>query len=333
MTGQPDLLCEIWRGPLAESCHFGHAVICDDTGQIVQAWGDPDTVALPRSSSKMIQALPLVTSGAANAYGLTDAQLALACASHDGAPLHVLAVNRWLADLGLEDAALRCGAHLPLGNRHGHVLVRAGVRPCQVHNNCSGKHAGFLTLAKHLGAGPEYTEPDHPVQRACFDAFDAAIGARSPFYGIDGCSAPNPASTIAEMARAMAWFATAQTRGDVASRAAARITEAMYRYPALVAGDGRACTELMRIAREPVTLKTGAEGYYIAILPNRGLGVALKIVDGAMRAAECAIAAILVRLGVLDADHPSTKRYMNAPIKNFAGRTTGEIRPGAALLA
>ncbi|MEC3860712.1 asparaginase [Mesobacterium sp. TK19101] len=329
----PAPLVEIWRGPFAESHHFGHAVICDDTGQIVEAWGDPDAVMLPRSSSKMIQALPLVTSGAASKFGLTESQLALSCASHQGAPLHVDMANAWLADLGLDDDALRCGPQQTRDPDLKKEMIKTDQSPCQVHNNCSGKHCGFLTLTKHLGAGPEYVEIDHPVQKAARDAFETVTGMDSPGYGIDGCSAPNFATTMHGMARAMAFFASAHDRSDSLSQAAAQLVKAMYTYPENVAGEGRACTELMRATTEPVALKTGAEGYFIAILPERRMGVALKALDGATRASECTMAALLVRLGVLDPNHPATLKRMNAPVTNWRGIETGAIRPAPGLLA
>ncbi|MFA8384830.1 MAG: asparaginase [Pelagibaca sp.] len=329
----PVSLAEVWRGPFLESHHSGHAVICDGSGQIVSAWGDPEAVVLPRSSSKMIQALPLVMSGAADARALTSEQLALACASHQGAPIHVERVNRWLADLGLDDAALCCGPQVSRDTDLKLSMIRADESPCRVHNNCSGKHAGFLTLTQHLEAGPDYVDPDHPVQRACLDAFETVTDLTSPGFGIDGCSAPNFATTMHGMARAMAWFATAAQRSDTMSTAAVRLVEAMHTHPELVAGEGRACTRLMRAAKEPVALKTGAEGYFIAILTTRGLGVALKAADGATRAAECAIAAILVRLDVLDAAHPDVKAFLNPGIHNWDGLVTGEIRPAPGLLA
>jgi L-asparaginase II len=323
-------MAEIWRGPRPESVHLGHAVICDAGGDIVEAWGNPDEVVLPRSSAKMIQALPLVASGAADAAGLGPEQLALACASHSGAAIHTDRVRRWIAELGLGDDDLRCGAHMPWDKTAHDALLCSGGAPCQVHNNCSGKHAGFLTLARHMGAGPDYIDPAHPVQRAVMDAFEEITGETSPYYGIDGCSAPNPATTLRAMARAMAWFAGAGETGAQA-RAARRLWQAMAAHPELVAGEGRACTELMRACSEPVALKTGAEAFFIAILPERGLGVALKIADGGTRGAECAIASILVRLGVLDPDHPAARRVRNAPITNWRGIETGAIRPASAL--
>ena len=324
----PAPFTEIWRGDFLESVHEGHAVICDDTGQVVDAWGDADRVILPRSSSKMLQALPLLTSGAADAARLGTEQLALACASHQGAAIHTTRVTDWLDTLGLGDDAFRCGPQEPADRDAREALIRAHAAPCQVHNNCSGKHAGFLTLAGHLGAGPDYIDPGHPVQRACLDAFEQATGETSPGYGIDGCSAPNFACTLTGMARAMARFAAAPD-----DSAEARLHRAMRAHPELVAGEGRACTELMRAMDGRVALKTGAEGFFIAILPERRLGIALKAACGTTRAAECAIAALLVRLGALDPDHPATRRRLNAPIRNWRGIETGTIRPAPALLA
>ncbi|MBE0453727.1 asparaginase [Roseovarius autotrophicus] len=323
-------LTEIWRGPRPESVHLGHAVICDASGGIVEAWGNTDEIILPRSSAKMIQALPLVASGAADAHGLTSEQLALACASHSGAAIHTERVEHWITGLGLSESDFRCGAHEPQDRAARDRLIRAGQSPCQIHNNCSGKHSGFLTLNRHLGGGPDYIDPAHPVQRAVIEAFETVTDRTSPYHVIDGCSAPNPATTLHAMARAMAWYAGA---GEATSeeRAARRLWQAMVSHPALVAGEGRACTELMRACSEPVALKTGAEAFFIAILPARKMGVALKIVDGGTRGAECAIASILVRLGALDPDHPSARKFRNAPITNWRGIETGAIRPAAAL--
>lgn len=324
-------LVELHRAEFLESLHHGHAVVCDTKGHIVESWGDPSAVVLPRSSVKMIQALPLITSGAADARGLDTAQLALACASHQGAPEHVQAVNAWLADLGLTDDDLRCGPQTSRDPDLRREMIKGDEEPCQVHNNCSGKHAGFLTLAQHLGAGPEYIDPDHPVQQGVRRVFEEVTGETSPGFGIDGCSAPNFATSMHGLARAMGWFAGAGTRSGALDRAAERLVAAMYARPDMVAGRGRACTLLMRAAAEPVAFKTGAEGVFIAILPKRGLGVAVKIADGATRASECAIAAILCRLGVLDPAHPDVKLFLNPPDLNRRDVVTGAIRPVADL--
>jgi len=327
----PAPLTEIWRGPLAESRHSGHAVICDATGAIVAAWGNPEEPVLPRSSAKMIQALPLVETGAADAFGLGSERLALACASHNGAAIHTARVDAWLSDLGLGETDLRCGPQMPDDEEARNALIRAYGQPCQLHNNCSGKHSGFLTLARHLGAGPEYVDPDHPVQRAVLAAFEEVTGEPSPGFGIDGCSAPNFITSLHGMARAMAAFAAAREGKGARQSAMVRLRRAMTAHPDLVAGEGRACTELMRACSEPVALKTGAEGFFAAILPERGVGIALKVADGATRAAECTIAALLVRLGALDAGHPATRRFLDAPILNRRGIEVGRIAPVAGL--
>ncbi|MDW3223579.1 MAG: asparaginase [Paracoccaceae bacterium] len=319
-------MVEIWRGDFLESAHSGHAVICDASGDIVQAWGDPEQIVLPRSSSKMIQAIPLIASGAADQARLTTQHLALACASHNGAAIHTERVDAWLKAIDLKDDALRCGPQIPDDRAAREKLICDHESPCQRHNNCSGKHTGFLTLAKHLGAGPEYIDPDHPVQRACLEVFEACTQETSPGYGIDGCSAPNYAATLHGTARAMAHFASAP-----ADSPEARLHEAMRLHPDLVAGEGRACTELMRAMNGKVAIKTGAEGVFIAILPEQKLGLALKILDGTTRASECAVAAILVKLGVLEPDHPATRKRLNAPITNRRDIQTGWVRPAADL--
>jgi L-asparaginase II len=327
MTGNKALpMVELWRGGRMESVHAGHAVICDDRGQIVEAWGDPQAVIYPRSSCKMLQALPLVESGAADAAGLTEAQLALACASHQGAAIHTGMVRDWLADLAMSESDLRCGSHEPYDRAERDRLILAHEQPCQIHNNCSGKHAGFLTMVRHLKAGPEYVEVDHPLQRAIKSAFEETTGEASPGYGIDGCSAPNFATSVHGLARAMALFAAAGKSGSVRDRAMHRLTQAMARHPELVAGEGRACTELMRAMDGRVAIKTGAEGVFIAIVPEKRMGIALKIVDGASRASEAVIAALLVRMGVLEAVHPATRKRLNAVQRNWRGIETGMVR-------
>ncbi len=324
---EPVPMTELWRGQLLESLHRGHAAICDGTGQVVQAWGDPHAVIYPRSSCKMVQALPLITSGAAAKWQLGPEHLALACASHNGAAIHTDRVRAWLDLLGMDESDFRCGPQDPDDRAAHEALIRAYEQPCQVHNNCSGKHAGFLTLNRHMGAGPEYVEIDHPVQQAVREAFEEVTGETSPGYGIDGCSAPNFATTVEGLARAMAWFASARDRSDRQSEAAVELVAAMTRHPELVAGEGRACTELMRAMGGRVAIKTGAEAVFVAIIPEKKLGVAVKITDGATRASECAIAAILVHLGVLDAEHPATRRFLTPEVKSRRGLHAGVIRP------
>jgi L-asparaginase II len=323
-------LVEIWRGDMIESLHCGHAVVCGDSGAVVEAWGDPAQVIYPRSACKMIQALPLVESGAADAAGLGSEQLALSCASHNGAAIHTERVRRWLADLSLREDDLRCGPQMPEDPDAKEFFTCSHTSPGQVHNNCSGKHAGFLTLCRHLKAGPEYVEPDHPVQRAARAAFEEVTGETSPRFAIDGCSAPNFATSVHGLARAMARFASAED-SDLRGRSMIRLRSAMAQHPELVAGEGRSCTRLMRAMGGRVSVKTGAEGVFVAMIPERRMGVALKIADGGTRAAECTIVAILVRLGVLDREDPAARAYLDAPVLNRRGLLTGWVRASAAL--
>ncbi|WP_420861633.1 asparaginase [Algirhabdus cladophorae] len=330
---QPIPMVELWRGERLESQHLGHAVICDETGQIVQAWGDPEAIIYPRSSYKMVQALPLIESGAADAFSLSEKQLALACSSHQGAYIHTNAVRDWLHDLDLSVDDLRCGPQKPSDKEAYHDMICAGETPCQSHNNCSGKHTGFLTLNKHIGGGTEYIEVDHPLQKAMRDAIEDTSQTDSPGYGIDGCSAPNFATTVFGLARSMAFFASASGRSDARSKAADRLTNAMRAYPEMVAGETRACTELMRAMDGKVAIKTGADGVFVAIVPEQKLGVALKISDGASRGSECAIAALLIKLGVLDANHPAALKRHNARVTNWRGVDCGVIQSAAGFPA
>lgn len=319
-------MVDLWRGGRLESRHTGHAVVWGPGG-MQAAWGNPDAVIFPRSACKMIQALPLVESGAAR--GLSTRRLALACASHQGSAAHVAEVSGWLADLGLSESDLRCGAHEPSDPGERDRLTLAGERPCQIHNNCSGKHTGFLTLNRHLLGDPDYTDPGHPLQRAIAQAHDEVTDEVSPGYGIDGCSAPNFATTVAGLARAMAAFAGATEEG-ARGRAMVALRQAMALHPDMVAGEGRACTELMR-AMDGVAIKTGAEAVFVAILPRTGQGIALKITDGGTRAAEAAIVVLLARAGVLDAAHPAAQRRLG-PLRNWRGLHVGDVRlaPGFA---
>lgn len=325
----PAPMVEIWRGEFLESQHLGHAVVTRADGEIMASWGDASKTILPRSSCKMVQALPLIESGAADAFGLNSEQLALACASHNGAAIHTDRVSKWLASIGLSDDDLRCGSQMPSDKPAREALIKTDTSPCQHHNNCSGKHAGFLTLAKHLGAGPEYVDPDHPVQLGVREVFAEMTGEAIGALAIDGCSAPNFAMTLTGLARAVAQMADPASLAPRRKAAAEQLVAAMMKHPELVAGETRACTELMRAA-PGVAIKTGAEGVFVAILPTLKLGVALKIEDGATRAAEAAMATLLIRLGVLDLTSEAAQKRVFGPIKNWRGIHTGQTRAAPA---
>lgn len=320
-------VAEVWRGPFPECMHRGRAVVCDPSGDVVVEWGDTRAGILPRSSCKMLQALPLVETGAAAHFALGAEQLALACASHQGAPIHTRAVERWLGVIERDESDLACGPQRPSDRADQDALARAGDVEGRRHNNCSGKHAGFLTLERHIGGGLDYVALDHPVQRAVRAAFEEMTGEASPGHGTDGCSAPNFSTSLRGLATAMARMANPSRLGTVRGDAARALVAAMKAHPELVAGEGRACTDLMRAMPGPGVVKTGAEGVFVAILPERGLGVAVKIDDGATRASECAMAALLVRLGAAPEDHPEVQARLRPTLRNLAGLDVGYIAP------
>ncbi len=332
------VLAEVWRGEMLDCVHRGTAVVATATGEVVEAWGDPARVVLPRSSCKMIQALPLVESGAADAAGLEPKHLALACASHQGAGLHTGLARRWLARIGLAERDLRCGVHAPNDAEARHKLRARGAAADQFHNNCSGKHCGFLTTSRHLGGGPEYVDPDHPVQPAVRLTIEEVTGETVSGFAIDGCSAPNFAVSLKGLATAMARFATAGASfagasfTGVRAGAARRLVEAMAAHPVLVAGEGRACTDLIRACAGRAVVKTGAAGVFIAILPRRGLGIALKIDDGDARGSEAAMTALLARHGALERHDPVYAALADTPILNCRGFAHGHLRAADVLI-
>ena len=320
------IMCEIWRGSYLESVHTGMAVICDKDGEISHQWGDPNALILPRSSAKMMQAIPLIISGAEKKFSIGEDLLALACASHNAAEIHLSRVLGWLSHLGFSETDLRCGTQPSKDPYVKKQMLEKGLSPCQIHNNCSGKHAGFLSVSRHLNAGPEYTDPDHPVQLMVMDVFQELTQNKVDGITIDGCSAPNPAIPLYSLAKAMSWFATAHKRDDQLSKAALKLRNAMVNYPELVAGELRACTNLMKACEKKAILKTGAEGVFVAILPELEKGIALKIFDGGTRASECAIASLLIQLGVLNPNHPTALAYTHAPILNWRKIQTGMMK-------
>ena len=328
------VLVEAQRGDFVERRHRGAYAICDATGAVVEAAGDIERAFLPRSAIKMIQALPLVESGAAAAYRVEPRRLALACASHTGSAAHAGLAGAWLDGLGLSEADLMCGCQDPEDADEAHALRAAGRAPGQLHNNCSGKHTGFLCLACHLGAAPaDYIAIDHPVQRAVAEAYAAVTGQTQPLRWVaDGCSAPNFAATLAQLAGAMARYADpAAGFGGVRAQAAATLRDAMMAHPDAVSGEGRASTELMRAAAGRAAVKSGAEGCFVAILPQRGLGIALKIDDGSGAAAEIAMASLLARFGAIDAADPAMARWLAPTVVNRRGWDLGRIRATRAV--
>jgi L-asparaginase II len=325
------VLVEVTRGKLVESRHRGAVAVVDADGATMLGIGDVAAPIFPRSAIKAVQALVLVESGGADRFGFGDEELALACASHGGEPGHVATVERMLTAAGLEASALACGAHWPLHQPSARALARAGGTASALHNNCSGKHAGFLCAACALTADTRgYEAADHPVQRAVKAALEDLTGAAIPDErrAIDGCAVPTWALPLAGLARAFARFGTGRGLAAGRAAAAARLRRACAAKPWFVAGSGRFCTELMEHFGERVFVKTGAEGVFCGALPEQGLGIAVKCDDGQGRAAEVAIAAVIAGLLPLrDRDGDFLARFVRPQLRNWNGTVVGGLRP------
>ncbi|MDQ0324633.1 L-asparaginase II [Rhodopseudomonas julia] len=293
------ILVEVTRGERVESRHRGAFVVCDAQGNMRACAGDVEQGVFPRSAVKALQALPLVETGAAEAYGFGPAELALAQASHGGEPAHVALARTMLERCGLTEAALLCGPQWPSHEESMLHLAASGGVPSPLHNNCSGKHAGMLAVA--VGCGFEtagYVEIDHPVQRLVRDALESVTGVAHAVErsGIDGCSLPTYSVPLRALARGFARFGSGVDLAPERAAAAQALFAAATEYPWHVAGTGRFCTLAMQALGGRALVKTGAEGVFCAALPEFGLGVALKVDDGATRASEAVMAEILARL-------------------------------------
>jgi L-asparaginase II len=331
-------LVEVRRGGLTESRHRGHIVAVEPDGKVVAYLGAPETVTFLRSSAKPFQALPLLTSGAADHFGFTDQEVALACASHNGEPIHTEVVESMLRKIGLGVEALKCGVHEPYSVEFARELRERGEAPTALHNNCSGKHAGMLALALHLGAPTDtYIKPEHPVQLAIAKvvAQFSDVAVEDLAVGIDGCAVPVFGITVKAMALAYARLISPPMNFDAATRAACeRIVRVMTAYPELIGGTSdRLDTELMRAAAGRLVSKVGAEGVYtVGIKPceewPRGLGLALKIEDGDdRRSRPTVVIESLRQIGVLrDESLEAVARYAFFPVLNRPGDVVGEIR-------
>lgn len=334
-ASEPPILVEITRGAMVESRHRGAVAVLDATGGMVRQIGDVDRLVYARSAIKPLQALPLIETGAADHFNLGEEQIALACASHRGEPEHVALVTAWLERIGLSEHDLECGAHAPGNEAARAALIRAGRVPSQLHNNCSGKHTGFLTTARHMNEPTKgYIEREHPVQQRVIRALSEMSGCdlgNAPL-GRDGCGIPVIGVPLRGLALAMARFGN--PRGLPAERyeSVRRVFAAMTARPFLVDGTNMMATRVMEVTNGSVALKPGAEGVYCAALPEMGLGIALKIEDGAGRAAEFTVATVLDRLGAFTpTQRAALASYLEPRVYNVAGVEVGHYAPGIAL--
>jgi L-asparaginase II len=322
-------LAEIRRGPVVESVHHGAVAVADAEGRIVASWGDPALVTYPRSSLKPFQAIPLVETGAADALGLTDEHLALACASHHAQDFQVALVHGWLERLGLPESALVCGPDLPRGAEDAMAHLRAGGGRSRVFHNCSGKHCGFLTVARRIGApAAGYDDPAHPAQRLYLDALSELLGrdAAALPRGWDHCGLPALALPIADMARAAARWAAVAVKSEARHVAIRRLQEAIRAFPDHLSGRDQYTGRILRATGGRVLVKGGAEGYAVGFVPDRELGFAVKMADGAARAKMGVVAALLCRIGLLEPAAAETlARELEPDFTDSTGRPAGSI--------
>lgn len=326
------VLIEVTRGPAVECRHRGAVAVADSGGAVIAAWGDVEAPVFPRSAVKPLQAIALVETGAAERFGLGSRELALACASHIGQERHTAAVTAWLERLGLGPADLECGPHMPIDRDTAADMVRSGTGPGREHNNCSGKHAGILTTVRHMGeptAG--YRLPDHPAQGRLRDLLGALSGAdlETAPCGIDGCGIPTYAVPLSGLARAAARFARPDGLGAAREGACRSLAAAMRAHPYLVRGDGGFDTNILARATGSFIVKTGAEGVYLAADPERGLGIAVKIDDGASRASQAALTFVLRHLGIIPDALVPVLLGGRTPARNTRGEAVGAVRPAS----
>lgn len=337
------ILVHAWRGGIVESAHRGAFAVVDGSGALRMALGDIERPIFPRSACKVLQALPLVASGAADALQLGDEELALACASHSGEAAHARTAAAMLARAGVDVSALECGAHWPYNESAARELARRDEAPSALHNNCSGKHAGFVCLGCRLNGGrgdlrgflSGYVKPEHPVMREVSAALQATTGwdLSTSACGTDGCSIPTHAVPLRHLALAFARVATGQGLSADHARAAQRLRQAVARAPFMVGGTGKFDTRVMERFGERIFCKVGAEGVHCAALPELGLGVAIKIDDGNnARACEVVLAALLQRLLPLaDADAGFLHGLSDLTLRNWNGLEVGRLAAAPAL--
>lgn len=309
---------EVTRRSRVESVHTGTAAIVDDSGRTIFSIGDPTADVFPRSAVKPIQALAMVASGAAEHFGAIDAEIALACGSHVGSPAHVATAEGMLCKAGQDARALECGAHWPLDDAEARALASRGEAPSPLHNNCSGKHAGFICLASFRGyAVDNYTRPDHPAMQEVTATLAGVTGAtlETATAGTDGCSIPAFAMPLQALALGFARFGTGQGLPPMVAAAAKRIRAAVAACPHMLSGAGRFDTRVAETCGQAILVKSGAEGVACAAIPEARLGIAVKIDDGAGRAATAAMATLLLRFAD---DWPRDRAEARAILEEFA---------------
>lgn len=324
-------IVRVYRGNITESIHRVHLAVVNTKGSLLHGAGDPQLLTFARSTAKLIQALPVIASGAADHFGLGDAEIALCCASHNGEAEHVRAAQGILGKLGFHHEHLQCGAHEPYHAPTAQTMRERGEAPTTLHNNCSGKHSGMLALCAHLGASPDtYMSLQHPVQQLMLDAVCAMSGIpkEQMELGVDGCGVPVFGMPINHLALAFARLGSPEALPEVRANACQRIIAAVRKYPQYLAGSDRFDTQLIEVTQGRIIGKMGAEGIFALTVPDKELGLVLKIEDGNQRALYPAVVEALKQLDLLSAAEVSQLAAFHTPtVHNWQGTEVGIIRP------
>ncbi len=318
-----------WRGNAIENRFRGAVAVVDSSGRRLASLGDVHLPVFPRSSIKFIQAIPFAESGAIKAFNLDARHLALACASHNGEPIHIGLARHWLEQIGLDQEQLECGATLPSHEGARCELLAEGRGPQRIQHPCSGKHLGMLSILRHRGESvKDYRLYTHPAQQRWIELLGRMAGSRPMElpWGYDGCAIPSIAFPLHRIALAMARFGDGTGLSEKEAAAAAQVRAAIAEHPYLIAGRERLCTDLAQRKAPRVLAKVGADGVYTACLPEEGIGVALKIDSGNTRAANVALGAVLLALGVLDdSDLHALGEYVSPSLANSRGDIIGRL--------
>ncbi|RZI43484.1 asparaginase [Herbaspirillum sp. HC18] len=328
-------LAEVTRGGQVESIHYGAVAVVNIRGELLYSAGDPDFLTFTRSTIKPFQALPFLRAGGPAHFGYGSREIALLCASHSGETVHVETVQSMLRKAGCDEHHLRCGCHVPIHYATEGRTPPAGEAFTQLHNNCSGKHAGFLAHCVQHGLPLDtYIDPSHPLQQAIREHLSGvtSVGQDDMPMGTDGCSAPNYALPLSRLAFAYARLAQGDSDATYGSLMG-DLFRSMTAHPELVSGTGRIDLALMQAAPGDWVAKGGAEGVQVLGIRSAGLGIALKVADGNARALQPATVSVLQQLGLLNAVNAAQlDQWLHPQLCNLRGLHTGEVRAVVRLL-
>lgn len=329
MALRQPLVVEVLRGPVVESLHQVMIVVTNEIGSVTNYWGNPQFLTMPRSAIKMLQALPLIESGAADKYELEDKHIALACSSHRGEKDHLAALSQWMEKVQIKEGAYVCAPHMPYDEASASDFTRRGQKPSVLCNNCAGKHSAIITTCLHLGEDPTgYEKYEHNAQKRLRKVLTETMKidhSKVP-HGVDGCGIPTYAVPLQSMATGMA--ALINPKETPARKAAAeRILRAVKNFPFYLSGSDNFATAVIEKSQGRAIVKGGAEGVFCGVLPEKRLAFAVKACDGASRAAQAATASLLLQLGGLnEAEFKSLAKHTLPSVTNWNGDVVGQIR-------